>query len=156
MKTTYGEADLDWGPRGDYYTPTLASCDRLWTVVLFDDDPPFPGLRHSMLFFLADGGLAYDLEDDVLFWTDLREAREAQARLQAEMDERAEARGFGSPTLYLLNWGDHAREERRVFGLSKRWAAPRKASEAALAEWRRRNELVLAALEAESDGEAGA
>lgn len=141
----YDEADLDWGKEGDYITPTLASQDGLWTVVLFEDNAPpeWSEYQHSMLFFLENGGLSYDLDGDTLFWTSLREARAAQRQLQAEMDERAEARGFESPTLYLLNWGDHAREEDRILGRTGDRRAPRKASIPALTEWRRRWALMF-------------
>ena len=141
----YADADLDWGKDGEYIAPTLASRDRLWTVVLFEDNAPpeWPEYQHSMLFFLESGALSYELEDDTLFWTSFREARAAQRQLQAEMDERAEARGFESPTLYLLNWGDHAREENRILGRTGDRRAPRKASVPALTEWRRRWALMF-------------
>lgn len=141
----YDEADLDWGKEGDYIAPTLASRDRLWTIVLFEDNAPpgWPEYQHSMLFFLESGDLSYELQDDTLFWTSFREARAAMHRLQRQMDERAGARGFESPTLYLLNWGDHAREENRILGRMGDRRAPRKASVPALIEWRRRRTLMF-------------
>ena len=141
----YDEADLDWGKEGDYLAPTLASQDRLWTVVMFEDNAPpeWPEYQHSMLFFLEGFcSISYELEDDTLFWTSFHEARAAQRQLQVEMAEWAEVRGVEPRTLYLLNWGDHAREENRALGRTSHARAPRKASEAAIAEWRRRRTLL--------------
>ena len=139
----YGDLELDWGWDGRNVSPTLSSCDRYWTVVTFEDDAPpeWPDLQHSMMFFEGEGALTYELTDEVLFWGSLPEARLARERMQGVLDERARARGFVSPTLYLINWGDHAREENRVVGLKGPWREPHAESVAAIEEWRRRREL---------------
>lgn len=136
-RVRYEDAALDWGMGGERLTPTLASCDKLWTVITFEDRVEAGEYQHEMLFFTVDGDyLTYELDDDTLMWTTYAEARDFQQRLEI--------------TAYVLNWGDHAREENRIIGLRGPWADPHRLSMPAITEWRRRRVLGREAREATS------
>lgn len=102
----YSEArDLILEPTWNGYT--LRSQDRIWVPHIYDTWSTNT-LRGNRLYFLPNlRGMSYELWDDELVFTSLREAEQFRAEKQAEFDEDGD-----KVTVYLFNLGDDRRWER--------------------------------------------